>query len=199
MALRKIGEAVTGTNGKCVIPYTGVGVGRLQMRGQYEEDGRVIQSETYSIYDTQFYDKALEGSGNHNDNYNNITNLSRASDGTTFNMPSAWTQLMPKINNSVNISLNDGLCVEFDILALDNQGGQIRFTVYDGSNRVTLLSDTGHYKAVITDDIKIYKDNNPNPINTLDLNKSSGYVQLIFTNNTANASLKFKDYLIYPI
>ena len=56
MALRKIGEAVTGTNGKCVIPYTGVGVGRLQMKGQYEEDGRVIQSETYEVLDCLYLD-----------------------------------------------------------------------------------------------------------------------------------------------
>lgn len=56
MALRKIGEAVTGTNGKCVIPYAGVGVGRLQMIGQYEEDGRVIQSEIYEVEDCKFLD-----------------------------------------------------------------------------------------------------------------------------------------------
>ena len=209
---RYLGYGVTDSNGVAKLDhdangdplthsYTGVGAGEIDVVASLDNpvsSGSIV-SGTFNVWDTQWYDKALDGKGNHNDNYNSITNLTRASDGTTFSMPSAWTQLMPKINNSTNISISDDLYVEFTVLALDNQGGQVRFTVYDGSNRVTVLSATGHYKAVLTDDIKIYKDDNPTPINTLELSKSLGYVQLIFTNSIANASMKFKDYMIYPI
>ena len=206
---RYIGYGVTDSNGVAHLDhdpqgnpingYTGTGAGEVDVIASTDNPitGSSIVSEIYGVFDTRWYDKALDGSGNHNDNYDSIDNLSRASDGTTFNMPSAWTTVRPKINNSTNISISDDLCVEFDILALDNQGGQIRFTIYDGNNRITVLSATGHYKAVITDDIKIYKDNTL--INTLELNKSLGSVQLIFTNSIANASMKFKDYMIYPI
>jgi len=194
LVLTDYGVIVTDNYGVATASYDCTGAGKKIFTAKCG-----ILQVPYSIYDTLWYDKALDGSGNHNDNYNSITNLSRASDGTTYSMPSAWTQLMPKINNSTQLPIGEGLCIEFDILTLDANGGQIRLTIYDGSNRNTVISATGHYKVTITDKIRVYKDESTTPFNEVDYDTTKTSVQSIFTNSVAGASLKFKDYKIYPI
>ena len=58
MALRKIGEATTNSDGIATLTYTGTGVGEVDLKAcYYEEDtGRIIQSETCSTLDCILYD-----------------------------------------------------------------------------------------------------------------------------------------------
>jgi hypothetical protein len=62
MAWVKIGEAYTDNNGIATLPYTGTGRGVVRGMAKSTVDERIIQSETYSIWDTLFHDEVT----NHN-------------------------------------------------------------------------------------------------------------------------------------
>ena len=203
MALRKIGEAVTGTNGKCVIPYTGVGVGRLQMRGQYEEDGRVIQSETFVVLDTLFYEDGTTGTPNPNwvKNGGNF-DVTPSTDGITISNNFTWA-VYYRANLGDTSTTRDytlPVCVEFDFLeSSDNSKWYLQFD--DGSDmsiRGDIIQVTNDCHVTIratSTDTFIKVDNGTE--------RALGYAVASPTGVAlrlqGGASLKFKDFKIYPI
>ena len=215
MAYRCIGYGVTDSNGVAKIThscdgtqlsssgYLGTGAGEVDIVCSTDSpssiDTSTEVSDTCEVLDTMWYDKGLSGDGNHNDNYDRIALLSRSASGTSLDTSSVWNTVKPKISNSVQISIGDGLCFEFDVEEINVNGGQIRCTVYDGSNRITTLTDTGHYKFTITDKIRAYKDNSTTAFNTVDYDTTKTSVQIIFTNSVTGSTFKFKEYKIYPI
>ncbi len=209
MALRKIGEAVTGTNGKCVIPYTGVGVGRLQMRGQYEEDGRVIQSETYSLIDAKFKDTATS----HNTKWwaTGTLSITEQNDGIlvennnasgyvldytylTDNFPSSWSER----ENAVTCHERP-FCAEFDIISVSNLS-QTGLFIGNSSTAIhtyfgSLGLSVGHIKIeALETQVKFYLDGTL--VNTTNL--ANVTLRFGFRINAGN-SFKYDNLVIYPI
>ena len=203
MALRKIGECVTGTNGKCVIPYTGVGVGRLQMRGQYEEDERVILSETFVTLDTLFYEDGTTGTPNPNwvKNGGNF-DVTPSTDGILISNNFTWA-VYYRANLGDTSTTRDytlPVCVEFDFLeSSDNSKWYLQFD--DGSDmsiRGDIIQVTNDCHVTIratSTDTFIKVDNGTE--------RALGYAVASPTGVAlrlqGGASLKFKDFKIYPI
>lgn len=153
--------------------------------------------ETFVITDAQFYDKGLSGTGNHNDNWNTLNYFTRTDTGTIYNPSTEWARIVPMANGSDDFTIGNGLIVEFDVVDLDVNNGQIRWIIYDGSNRQTLITTTGHYKAVITDKIYFYDDDTL--IYTSSYDTSQSTIEVRFTNSVANAMMKFKDLMVYNL
>lgn len=178
---RCIGKGVTNSNGVAQMThsssdngvtftqlvnngYEGSGSGKVYIVASTNNlivDGSV-QSEPYSILDTRFYDKGLDGSGNHNDNWfnSNIT-VTRGSESTTItNTNSAnngywWAGSTSNMWNQSPI-----MTLEVDIISAD-----IGLAIEMGQNNTTrfnkvfsnTLAITGETHVKITYDGSIYE------------------------------------------
>lgn len=84
MAKHLIGTGTTDTNGTATIQYTGTGAGKIDIVAEYTDGESIIQSETYSLWDTIQYDNGYDT------DYHDVWVLSanvtmtRTSNGTTF-------------------------------------------------------------------------------------------------------------------
>ena len=178
--------------------YVGSGKGLTQMCASLDSPTAISSgsdlSETYSIYDTLFYDKALSGTGNHNDNWTTLSNMTREETYTLFKGANAFYNSRVIINNSSDIPMGN-YCVEFDVFDVNNA----KFFVSDGTGKSVSLSD-GHYRITFGSDgvIRPYRDGTAETTASFD---STVQTIMVGFNNSNNASysLKFKNFILYPI
>lgn len=179
MALRKIGEGVTDINGNCIIPYTGAGVGMLQMRGQYEEDERVILSETYDVLDCYRYDSGTDPN-------NNIWGIGYG----TLTRGTEYSTLKESATNDgiiaiSNIPLTD-YHIEVDIMQVDGTANRNILQILNNDYSPV----TGGYRDGALGEWKHFDiDFNDLAVNTR--------VRLITSNDCTE--LRFKNFKLYPI
>ena len=170
---------------------------------------RIFLQETYEVLDAIFYDKALNGTGNYNDNWRkvpNITELSitRNSDGTLLDYVSTssqrYIQLFPR--NTPSIDIDVPYIVEFDIVELN---GYVLFQAIgkDSTNTTRYYGRqivTGHIKVELQhDSVKMWADN-VNIYNNASYDlPTTANLAFVFDKNQGNASLKYKNFKVYPI
>ena len=82
-------------------------------------------------------------------------------------------------------------------MEINTNNGQIRLIIYDGNNQLITMTQTGHYKIIISDKLYFYCDENLLTLLEYDTTQTS--VELRITNSVANTILKFRDLMIYPI
>ena len=212
MVLRKIGEGITDDQGRVSVPYVGKGAGVLNIKAE-TEDGS-LQSETYEVTDSLFYDKGL--SSDYNSNWNNgspsYITISRDETGTTLtglsgNAYNYYTRT-PSVNS--NLWLTGTFAVEFDIVSMDTYDGGKGATlqIYDyvaentqhlwqktlGSNYAT----TGSHIKVVYDGTKVeYYVNNVLKNTTNGVNFTAPC--RVGFRGYENWVLKFTNFMIYPI
>ena len=137
MAKRLIGTATTDNNGVATLTYTGTGAGEVDLTAcYYEEDTEsIIQSGTYPVWDTLWYDIATTGkkssAWSNPDGISIVTN----DDGTTLSDVANYY-------SSTN-TMADNFRLEFEI---KTTGGAGRFGVY-----ISNLSKSSHVNITEND------------------------------------------------
>ena len=199
MARRLIGTGTTDANGKVSISYEGEGAGKLQI---VAESGSLL-SETYEIIDATFYDKAIEGSKNTNwNNYNNRITVETDNTGTTLTNTNSSNGYC-FANGSDPFVFTD-YCCEFDVLAIN---GAVKWYHQDNNSNQDLFridnyysSGTVHFKLECQDgSLKVYTDGT---LRTTVTNTVTGPFEVairIDANVSDPRSIKYKEFIIYPI
>lgn len=185
------------------IPTTDVnGITTCQILGDgsgletYSAKCENIESEEIEIIDAIFYDSALDTDYNSNwENYNNRLSITRDGDGTLIERT---------VNsNAFFIATNSpptSFVLEFDVVSIGGSGCRIS---YNSSNyTINLISrdvtNGSHVKITHTtegDSIIVDGVEKTSVTSTYALN----YISFLIFNNESNPSLKFKNFMIYPI
>ena len=191
----KVGTASTGDTGTATYTYTGVGDGEVEFQFKYSS----IVSEPYNVIDATFYDKALDGSGNHNDNWGNPStkvNINRSATGTTLTMDSGvtWGQLYAQSQSTYF-----DLPFAVELKSLDySDTPTIRFANESSTSATHILTDGNWKISFNSDSITVLKDGESQ---THYLNPLIGSTKLkVYLELSADTDmLKYKDFAIYPI
>lgn len=205
---RVIGSGTTNSNGQIVIPYTGVGAGKLQLKAKATVNGSIIQSETYSILDAMFYDTCTTGTQtvwyNESNVGTSVTDTGMVISLTTSGNKYIWAKKQdttPSQRSDAN-QFAPSFNVEFDVAEYT---GTVYLQISDGTNgdRNRTISQMGVTTSnhilieVRSDSIKYYKDGTEiTGIRYSNITQGTSRVG-IFLQNTA--SVKIKDFKIYPI
>ena len=144
-----------------------------------------------------FYDKALDGTGQHNDNWANIQNrlkITRGSDGTTLeSLGEQWAKWYV-VNTGYDIDVP--FAVEFKVLDYADTPA-IRFN--DGVRTTPQNVTNGDWKfEFFNDDIKVYKDNQQVQ-STLGNLIGATTLKVFWELSHPTDMVKFRDFVIYPI
>lgn len=192
-------SATTNSGGIATIPYLCNGSGEHIVKAI---SGSVV-SETYTVWDTLFYCKGLDGTGNHNPNWfesaPSTMTVTRSSNGTTISktgngnvLPS--TQPTESSSWSTLLKLGVPLTVEFEIV----EGSGLSFRCYNNSNQSVFDKglSSGLWKFEITSNsAKCYKNGVEQ---TLTASNFENTVYFAFTGSgSTEASITFKDFKIY--
>lgn len=194
-----IGSSVTNGNGVSFLDYECDGLG---VRNVTAKNGSVV-SEIYEVLDCVAFDKALDGTGNHNDEMWNYTSsrisLVRGTDGTTVtNNYTGYDYLNTNKSGtpSTQYDWDTPLCFEFDYERLTTNANS-RIQIFDTDNQsfTAWINTDGHFKVVVDENIIRYFINGveqPSKTVTMGTFLFRFYMQ-------SNASFKFSNFKIYPI
>lgn len=192
----KVGETInTNSSGVASYTYEGSGSGKLEIQVKI---GNFV-SEPYNVIDATFYDKALDGSGNHNDNWGNPStkvNVSRSDTGTTLTMDSGvtWGQLYAQ---SQFTYFDVPFAVELKSLDYSDTPA-IRFANESNTSAIHILTG-GNWKIFFnSDSITILKDGESQR-HYLDTLIGSTKLKVYLELSADTDMLKYKDFAIYPI
>lgn len=201
MALRKIGEAVTDSNGNCIITYTGTGAGKIDMVAEYTDGESIIQSETYSILDGVYAD--IGTYSNHNDNkWSQWSNYP-----STVTRETDYTLIVKSSENTIGYHIFDFSsftfsAIEFDlyvdssvdnniVFQLRNSGRSVR-RQFALSNFSLTANQWVHFKLDFANDVL---SNNINST-TFVLNNQDA-TRFYFAVQTNQNSLRYKNFVVY--
>lgn len=103
-------------------------------------------------------------------------------------------------NNDVQI--DKPICIEFDLLEVDGYClGQIKGTTTSSTLRYTgkLLNTTGHHKLILESSNLIWTIDGNSFLNADVSNITKGIFEFVFNRTEGDASVKYKNFVIYPI
>lgn len=204
----QIGSPVTtNTNGIAICDYVGSGMGDIAIMAETEIDGRILQ-EIYEVLDCLFYDKGVTGTETvwFKENRPSVDILS---DGTvlsnTVNQNKYLWAVSPLITPSGRadcINFTPSFNVEFIVIETT---GNCYLNIGDGvsSDRNRTMGQFGitgnnHIKVEVrSDSIRYYKDGTE--LSNLAINNITQLISRVGLFVQQNASVKFKDFKIYPI
>lgn len=170
--------------------YTGTGAGEVDIIASTDNPitSSSIVSETYEVLDTIFYDKGLEGTGNHNDNWYGLSGVTcvRDGEGTTISKTASGNAYITSKNQTY---YDVPLAVEFEVISVSN----VRLLMEDTT--IVGLSDNDVVKVTVKDGyVTIYKNGTPQtPV------AKSFSQTLISWQMVGASSLKYKNFRVYPI
>lgn len=207
MVKRLIGSDTTGTDGSVSIPYNGTGAGLVNLSVETEIDGSIV-SETLSVWDTKWFDLALDNT-KESSWFIDTTNTSVSYDGdgrtvTKTDDTSTWRYLFyddstlssTKVGGRYSIPIPNK--IEFDVTAIT---GTVVIDIMDNLNNHLdsySISATGHYTIELDGtDVNVYKDNGTTPVATKTMNGSN--IRFGFVFNVYNESITYKDFKVYSI
>ena len=198
---RLIGTGITDSNGRVTIDYTGSGAGKVQLMADCGD----IQSETYEIIDASLVDYAVTGAKNSNwTNYSNRLTVEPGDDGTLLTgNDSANGYYIAK--GDAPFVFTDYQC-EFDVVSITGGSYSIRWYHQhqtEGNENIFVLNTQipetgGHVKITVQDGLAtLYVDDVQKTTYTCTV-ESPYEVAFRFNNGTSN-TLKYKNFIIYPI
>ena len=193
-------------NGNPINGYTGTGAGEVDVIASTDNpitSGSIV-SETYSLIDAKFKDIGTNGQSNYTAFYLYSNFNPRVTDtGTVFtNSTSSSLQVYPQLDSATDLyDWIPSFCIEFDAVevsgTLSNQaititenGGSVK---YKNFNTIG-LNGACHMKITCTPTQIIIQKNNETPI-TEDYSMSKVRIGILLN----NGSLKYKNFVIYPI
>ena len=183
--------------------YTGVGAGEIDVVASLDNpivDGSIV-SGTYPFIDSIFYDKGLDGTGNHNDNWWTNGNIS-VSRGSTYTTISENSNVSAQYTANNNNGVFDDFCIEWDNHLASATNDYIILT--GTSDRVKTFSELGitgncHVKiTVVGTDVTIKVDNGT-PITTSTNRDSNGKVKFRFQIADGGSDIGYSNFVIYSI
>ena len=198
MARRLIGSGTTDENGNIIINYMGTGAGKINLIAV----NGTLESNTYDLYDTQFYCHGLNT--DYNDNWilggDSDFLVERSSTGTTLtnvhNNTSQYTANKPGTGSNV-YDWTPPFTVELDVV---NCATQADLQVYDQTyNAVRSMTNLGittnnHLKIVVdTDSIKYYVDGVEKTTQQYDYTMGTSKVSL----RSNSGSITYRNFKIY--
>ena len=178
-------ESTTGSDGVATYAYTCTGSG---LREFYATYGTFV-SAPYNVWDTLFYDGAVEGNHREDSTTTDLT-VTYESDGTILlNEQSTNKQLI------FNYSTIDNTVFEFDVIRLN---GTPRFYCrndwYMNTTRFPSTTEWVHVKYILENgNITVLLDGVVNYTGTINTNTGLAFIL------PSNASLKFKDFKVYSV
>ena len=176
--------------------YTGVGAGKIDI---VAESG-TLQSETYSLIDAVFYNSGIGATGDASFYNPSNIDVDVQSDGTLLTQ-SASSNALYYANIGTTGDLYDfipSFCIEFDIISSSGVTA-ISITEKNGTAKVKQFSalnitSNNHVKITVDGTNVIYKVDNNTPVSEA---YTTTQVRVAFLLNSA--SMKFKNFVIYPI
>lgn len=186
--------------------YTGSGAGLVDIVASLDSeigDGSLV-SETYEVLDAKFKDIGTTGQSNYTSFYlySNF-NPQVTGTGTVFtNSTSSSLQVYPQLDSATDLyDWIPSFCIEFDAVEvtgnLTNQaititenGGSVKYKKFNAIG----LNGECHMKITCTPTQIITQKNNETPI-TEDYSMSKVRIGILLN----NGSLKYKNFVIYPI
>ena len=160
---------------------------------------RIHQSETYSLWDTIFYDNATSSNYNPNWKLGSSPVIDRDENGTTLSSPdTAWRNMTVSTNGVDNLHFSNPVCIEFDVVSLTNT---CRMEIYYSTDYRFLSTfanyGVGHYRVEYTiTQQKVYVDDVLKQTVNTNFTGRNPRLTLVVWNEGA---LKFKNLKIYPI
>ena len=123
----------------------------------------------------------------------NRFNVSRDNEGTLLTSNTAWAYY--QANN--NATFSAPLCIEFDVVSF-TETPSIRFS-NNNTNSLYIINETSHYKIVFGENsinviVNGVSKQHWIPTSILDLP-----FRVFFECSDANESVKYRDFVIYPI
>ena len=185
--------------------YAGVGAGEVDVLASLDKpivDGSIV-SGTSSVLDCTFYDKGLDGSGNHNDNWENLSNNFEVTRG------SEYTTLKPTQNGTYNRFIVPSVSIpstpfvlEFNKPVFTGTGSQAIIVI--GSRALYFnyygIANANHCKFQVNSDGSIYIWMDGERQSDSSYNVSGGTsVRFQVQDNVEAISIKFSEFKIYPI
>ena len=155
----------------------------------------MFQSEIYALIDSIAYDTGIQGTAN-DGMWNILTDasLERKATYSEIKGTNTYKGIRVKINGSYNIPLSSNYAFEFDILDISDVG---LASMYDNASHNIRLQANKHYKVIITDKIYYWIEGvEQTPINH---NNQSNYQLSLTIGSTANNTMQFKNFVVYPI
>ena len=150
-----------------------------------------------------FYDKGILAQKN--TNWYNVSDgfkITPDTEGTLleYNRSSGWANIYANQNDNTSRPFSIGSCIELDVV---NCTGNIRLQAYDGTTarlQLTLPTNATNYHIKIS----IAETTITTIINGVtNTYTTSSYInddfQVNFASNTVDASVKYKEFMIYPI
>ena len=206
MAYRLLGSATTDSNGRATHTYTGVGAGEIDVVASLDNpiSSGSLQSGTFPVLDCLFRDGGVTGDSNYTafKNYSSF-NPQVFDDGTVITNSSSSNvyYLANTGDSSDEYDFIPSYVMEFDIVSATGTLGNQYITLleYQGSPKNKSLSslsisDNCHLKVTVTGTQVIYQKDDNTPI-TETYSTSKTRIGLILNNTT----LKYKNFVIYPI
>ena len=195
MVKRLIGTGTTGSDGSCVIPYEGTGAGLVNLSVETEIDGSIV-SGTYSVIDATFRDGATGTDYNSKIvNHANILQYDRQEDGTLLTAPTSKGYWIFNQTSSSEYPLSENFCIECDIVSVTS-GVKLNlangvWAYWDFGNESNL-----HIKIECTDTEQVITVNGHEEYRHLHTYSENTSVRFQVDQN---ASVKYKNFIIYPI
>lgn len=215
-----LGYGTTDENGECKLDhdangdsishsYTGTGAGKIDVVASLDSPSSIsdssLVSETFVVYDCIFKDIGTTSSSNNRwQNLQQTLTISVESDGTLVSNDSNAFGVRYADKDESGSSIYDftvPFCVEFDCVSISGEG---MVYIYDGTNTKELrswsslqLTNNSHLKVIVSNqDVRYYINNNATPIITSSNQLGNSSVGLRVN---PNASIKYKNFMIYPI
>ena len=195
MVKRLIGSDITGTDGSVSIPYAGTGAGVVNLSVETEIDGSIV-SGTYSVIDATFRDGATGTDYNSKIvNHANILQYDRQEDGTLLTAPTSKGYWIFNQTSSSEYPLSENFCIECDIVSVTS-GVKLNlangvWAYWDFGNESNL-----HIKIECTDTEQVITVNGHEEYRHLHTYSENTSVRFQVDQN---ASVKYKNFIIYPI
>ena len=195
-ARRLIGSTTTNANGIATIPYTGKGVGKVDVVAEATVGGGVFVSETYSIIDASFIDTGLS------DSTANVvlSRMSRdkTSDGAVITATGNNAWAIMKQNSPV---FSNNCIIEFDLIANETPSTSVGIdlsTQGDAYQNKIYFEDLGHYKIQVTSE-SITALTGSQSISLQKSQAPPSDVRISFNLGQTGDTITYKDFVIYPI
>ena len=200
MARIKIGEATTDSNGVATFTYEGTGAGKLNVRAEYG----TLLSETYEVFDTLFYDKGHSGTDGVDYNSTGWTNA-RCTLTRDTETKLVWDGTSNNGAYYRSFTLNDGLCIEFDINFVKNSSSHDIFNIEQNwtvlgnmtKSNCGLAENTWHHIQIEMQGANgtIKNDTNDTVISF----DCTGADRFLFSLRHSNDVIMYKNFKIYSI
>lgn len=182
--------------------YTGVGAGEVDVVASLDNEigESSIVSGTLPVLDATFYDEAVTGHKNSNWTVDRVTVSETDNIGTLLVSENGnghyWA-------NATSSSITGSFACEFDLISYsDTRSVAFRIKSNDNNNHYLLFKDqnvpaNAHIKITYDGSVFKYQINDSTPVTWVTASYTS--VELALRLSSANDSMKYANFVIYPI